>query len=64
MSNRGLGQMGRCTIAMMDWRHTLTSLFTPQASLAEEHLHLLTEISMKELLLLVLVALLALGKRR
>nr|POE50486.1 urease accessory protein g [Quercus suber] len=53
--------MGRCTIAMMDWHHTHMNPYTPEATSAEELHHFSPGISMKELSLLALVALLVLG---
>lgn len=53
--------MGKYTIVMMGWLLTLMNLFIHLATLAEGHLHLMTGISVKEPLLLELVALLVLG---
>lgn len=49
------------TIAMMGWLLIPMNQYTHLATLPEEHLHLLTGTSMKELLLLELVVLLVLG---
>ncbi|KAK7849816.1 urease accessory protein g [Quercus suber] len=59
--NHGWALMGRCTIAMMDWHHTHMNPYTPQATSAEELHRFSPGISMKELSLLALVALLVLG---
>lgn len=59
--HHGWGQMGGCTTAMMDWHHIRTNPFTLQAISAEELRPFSAEISMRELLPLVLVALLVLG---
>lgn len=49
------------TIAMMGWLLIPMNQYTHLATLPEEHLHLLTGTSLKEHLLLELVALLVLG---
>ncbi|KAF3946256.1 hypothetical protein CMV_027458 [Castanea mollissima] len=59
--SHGWALMGRCTIAMMDWHHTHMNPYTPEATSAEELHHFSPGISIKELSLLALVALLVLG---